>query len=407
MKRAALILLTTASVCFAADVNLVVDTDKVTHQVDPKVYGHFLEHIYHSCNGGLWGELIWDRSFEGGCASIFWSKGDNLIAQQGMSADVRLTFGSRDWTDYEFSVEARKTGGNEGFLVLMRSENNKKFYWANIGGWGNKGHALERGIGGDQRWDTVTRRRDGEIEENRWYRIRARSEGDKIQCWLDDELIIDYTDDGKGPAHGMAGVGTWNTQAQFRNFKVTSLDGKVLHEGLPAIPATGQAAVPSWRSAGSARVSTETDNPLNGKICKLIETKGEPAALVQQPMNIKAGETYCGSLWVRGEATGILRVQLKDGDKVLAEQSLSQPTAEWKEMPLELKASATTENASLAIRIPPSSKVWLDQISLMPDSWRKAGGSAQIFLKRLPDWNLRLSAGRAVAMLQVIAGRTV
>ncbi len=51
---------------FAADVNLVVNTDQVIHRVDPMVYGHFLEHIYNSCNGGLWGELIWNRSFEGG-----------------------------------------------------------------------------------------------------------------------------------------------------------------------------------------------------------------------------------------------------------------------------------------------------------------------------------------------------
>lgn len=47
-----------------SEVNLTVDTARVTGQIDEKIYGHFLEHIYHSCNGGLWGDLIWNRSFE-------------------------------------------------------------------------------------------------------------------------------------------------------------------------------------------------------------------------------------------------------------------------------------------------------------------------------------------------------
>ena len=104
--------------------------------------------------------------------------------------------------------------------------------------------------------------RDGRIEANRWYRIRARCQGRRIQAWLDDDLVIDYTDDGKGPSRGRAGVGTWITQAQFRNFKVTSLDGKTLYDGLPSIPDAGQDAAPGWRSIGLAKASTATDNPL-------------------------------------------------------------------------------------------------------------------------------------------------
>ena len=37
---------------------LKIDTDEVVGQIDDKIYGHFLEHIYHSCNGGLWGEVV-------------------------------------------------------------------------------------------------------------------------------------------------------------------------------------------------------------------------------------------------------------------------------------------------------------------------------------------------------------
>ena len=358
----------------ADDVSVTVYPDRVLNRIDEKVYGHFLEHIYHSCNGGLWGELIWDRSFEGSGAGITWSATDNIIAQQGAASDVRLTFGSPRWSDYEFTVEARKTGGNEGFLILLRALNKQEFYWANLGGWGNVGHALERGIKGGGRWGAVTRRHNGQIETDPWYRIRARCEGRRIQVWLDDDCVVDYTDDGKGPTRGRAGVGTWQTQAQFRNFKVTSLDGKTLHEGLPPLPKPGMGDAPSWRVVGSAKVSTSTENPLNGARCKLIETSDDGGGLAQQPMKIAAGEVYRGSLWARGTAPGGLLVQLLDGERILAEQTLSSPSSNWKELPIEFKPHDSTDNASLQILVQGKGAICLDQVSLMPESWRKAGG---------------------------------
>ena len=32
--------------------------------IDPKIYGQLFEHIYFSADGGLWGEMIAERSFE-------------------------------------------------------------------------------------------------------------------------------------------------------------------------------------------------------------------------------------------------------------------------------------------------------------------------------------------------------
>ena len=43
---------------------LSVEPGKVVGQIDEKIYGQFFEHIYHSANGGLWGEMVWNRSFE-------------------------------------------------------------------------------------------------------------------------------------------------------------------------------------------------------------------------------------------------------------------------------------------------------------------------------------------------------
>ena len=138
----------------ARDVTLTIDPDRAVAEIDNKIYGHFLEHIYHSVNGGLWGELIWNRSFEQNELGQ-WMVADNKIAQESMGTNVRLTFGDADWGNYEYTLEARKTGGQEGFLILFRVKNEEDFYWCNLGGWNNTRHAIERGNKGRGRWGDV------------------------------------------------------------------------------------------------------------------------------------------------------------------------------------------------------------------------------------------------------------
>jgi alpha-L-arabinofuranosidase/DUF1680 family protein len=369
----------------AQEVSLTLHPDRVLNRIDEKVYGHFLEHIYHSCNGGLWGELIWDRSFEGGGTGVVWQRQDGLVEQRGGASNVRLVFGEPGWTDYEFNVEARKTGGSEGFLILLRVLNEQAFYWANLGGWGNVGHALERGLRGQDRWGSVTARRNGRIEQDRWYCIRARCEGPRIQVWLDGESVIDYTDDGRGPRRGRAGVGTWSTQAQFRNFRVTSLEGKTLYDDLPPLPAVEESRIPGWIPIGSTEVFTTSRNPLNGALCKGITQDAGFGGIAQRPLRVHAGETYRGSLWARGTAPGGLVVQLLAGDRILDRQDLPAPSGDWQEYAIELKPLASSNTATLQIGVEGRAAFALDQVSLMPESWRRAGGFRPDLLGAIAD----------------------
>jgi hypothetical protein len=164
------------------EVALSVEPDKVLGRIDEKIYGHFLEHIYHSVNGGLWGEMIWNRSFEElpGSNAGHWSIEDNSIMQSNIGENIRLVFGNPQWRDYEYTLEARKKQGSEGFLILFRVADAEEFYWYNLGGWGNQRHALEKGIKG-RRWGAVGRGFEGKIETDRWYRIRVRCEAPGIR----------------------------------------------------------------------------------------------------------------------------------------------------------------------------------------------------------------------------------
>ena len=75
------------------EINLTINPQNTLHRIDPKLYSHFLEHIYNSCNGGLWGELIWNRSLEAGKASE-WSFKDGVLIQESTAEDCRFLLGN-------------------------------------------------------------------------------------------------------------------------------------------------------------------------------------------------------------------------------------------------------------------------------------------------------------------------
>ena len=126
---------------FAVDpVDATIVSQNVVNKIDEKVYSHFLEHIYNSCNGGLWGELVWNRSLEAGIDQS-WSWADGVIKQDSRANDCRLLLGAElqgdaPWTDYDVRVTARKIDGSEGFLLMFRAApDQSSYYWVNVGGW--------------------------------------------------------------------------------------------------------------------------------------------------------------------------------------------------------------------------------------------------------------------------------
>ncbi len=204
-------------------VSLAVDTTRVVGQIDGKIYGQFLEHIYHSCNGGLWGERVWNRSFE-------------------EKQPVETT-----------PAEAGRT--------------------------------------------------------------------------------------------------------PFRH----------------------------WQFYGQGTVAADAVNPLNCDVSARLNCVTGEAGLEQSSLCVRAGETYRGSIWVRGQAAGGLVVRLLDGKIRLAELSLPAPADEWREIPIAFKPSGAADNATLQIGVRGAGLVWLDQVSLMPDSWRANGGFRPDLLQAIAE----------------------
>lgn len=370
--------------CLAAQkVTLTVDTEQVVGEIDEKIYGHFLEHIFHSVNGGLWGELIWNRSFEQNAMGQWTVSGDN-IAQEGLGTNVRLTFGDVNWRDYEYTLEAKKTGGQEGFLILFRVKSEEDFYWCNLGGWGNTRHGIERGNKGRGRWGTVGPVPDGKIEQDKWYKIRIRCEGPKLSVWLDDDNVINFTDGRDAHLAGCVGIGTWATQAVFRNLKVKTLDGAILYEGIPE-NLTGRNTATFWQAYGPAKVYLDRTDPLNSRVCQKIVTGEQGGGLQQQGLCIRAGESYEGSVWLKGDATEGIVVRLIGDAAQQTEKTLDAPSSDWRQYSFILKPKWSCNNATICIGAKAKGEVWIDQVSLMPRTWREKRGFRPDLLNAVAD----------------------
>ncbi len=113
-----------------------------------------------------------------------WKAQDGVLRQNSMADNVRAVTGDKSWSDYTYSLKARKLGGAEGFLILFRVQNDHEKAWWNLGGWGNVRHAIE--LGG-----VIGNEVPGRIETGRWYDIRIELKGANIQCYLDGKLIHD------------------------------------------------------------------------------------------------------------------------------------------------------------------------------------------------------------------------
>jgi len=111
-----------------------------------------------------------------------WKVEDGALRQTRLGENISAVAGNKDWTDYTFSLKARKLGGAEGFLILFRVQDENQKSWWNIGGWGNSRHAIE--IGGE-----IGQSVPGHIETGRWYDIRIELAGSSMKCYLDGKLV--------------------------------------------------------------------------------------------------------------------------------------------------------------------------------------------------------------------------
>lgn len=146
---------------------------------------------------------LYSTDFSGGAGewdvySGSWSAaGGSYLQTDAAATDCRSTVGDTNWSNYTLSLRARKTSGDEGFLILFNWQDDDNWTWLNLGGWGNTQHAIERSVGGSKMTLATV---SGSLVTGQWYDIEITVSGYDVTCTLDGAEIftVNYNDTGEG-----------------------------------------------------------------------------------------------------------------------------------------------------------------------------------------------------------------
>jgi hypothetical protein len=129
--------------------------------------------------------------------------------------------------NYEVTVEAQKTSGND-FFCGMTFPVNDEFCSLIVGGWGGPVVGLSC-IDGKDASDNNTKILK-QFEKNVWYKIKLQVTSEKITAWVDDEKLVDFDYTGHElnvrPEVYLSkpfGICSWNTTSEIMNITMQKL----------------------------------------------------------------------------------------------------------------------------------------------------------------------------------------
>ena len=155
---------------------------------------------------------------------LYLEKGNDMTGVTWRGPLVRM--------NYEISLEAMRVEGEDFFCGLTFPVNADPCTLI-LGGWGGSLVGLSSIDYGDAANNTTTC--SITFENKRWYRVRLRVYGEKIEAWLDDKKIVDIVTTG----HKIGirwevevcvplGIATWQTTGAIRNMQFKALTVKPL-----------------------------------------------------------------------------------------------------------------------------------------------------------------------------------
>lgn len=153
-----------------------------------------------------------------------WTLENGVFRQENATAPEAVLHlpGSESWTGVIISLEARRLAGPNAFRVHFRSPAPGKGWVADFGQDGRGTALKENGVtfGGPNYFV--------EPDWNAWQKVTLRVEGTAVSVELNGKKATETTK-AVEPAAGGFALGTRLSSAEFRNIRVTDLEGRVLY----------------------------------------------------------------------------------------------------------------------------------------------------------------------------------
>ncbi len=182
---------------------------------------------------GAWRPLFDGKSLEGWKKTEFGGEGEVRIEDGKLILDFGASMTGVTYqkpfpkSNYEIRLEAMRVEGNDFFcgLTFPVAESHCSFI---VGGWGGTVVGLSSIDGRDASENSTGQYR--EFKNGQWYKLRVRVTDDKIQCWIDDEQVIDQALEGveistrvEVNLNKPLGFATYDTRGALRNIAYREL----------------------------------------------------------------------------------------------------------------------------------------------------------------------------------------
>jgi alpha-L-arabinofuranosidase len=127
-----LVIVLTAQMAFAEPARIIIDADRPGIAISPMLYGVFFEEINRAGDGGIYAEMIQNRSFEDADFPVAWSLVQDGGAESAMSLDKTHPLNARNPTCLKLEVTKpgwRAGVANEGFKGIPKRPTDHPDQW--------------------------------------------------------------------------------------------------------------------------------------------------------------------------------------------------------------------------------------------------------------------------------------
>ncbi|MEY2411276.1 MAG: hypothetical protein QOF48_3946 [Verrucomicrobiota bacterium] len=187
-----------------------------------------------NATGVVWRTLFDGKTLAGWGVTDFAGRGEvkvtdgKILLESGVMTGIHWTNAANlPRVDYEIALDAMRVEGSDFFCGLTFPVKADPCSFI-VGGWGGGVVGLSSLDGQDAANNDTTKYMN--FDNGRWFAIRVRVTTDRIQCWIDDEQLVDVETKERRisirpevEASLPLGVAAWSTAAAVKNIRIRKL----------------------------------------------------------------------------------------------------------------------------------------------------------------------------------------